>query len=63
MRESGTATLGMIVAETVRRNKKITSTTSAMVSINSNCTSRTEARMVVVRSVKMRNSTEAAGSL
>ncbi len=54
-RESGTATLGMMVAEIVRKNKKMTSTTSPMVSINSNSTSRTEARMVVVRSVKMVN--------
>ena len=49
--ESGTATLGMMVAETLRRKRKITITTSAMVSISSNCTSLTEARMVVVRSV------------
>jgi len=41
------------VAETVaQKNKKMTGTTSPMVSINSNSTSRTEARMVVVRSVK-----------
>src|ERR1700678_3107522 len=53
MSERGTATLGMIVAETVRRKRKITITTSAIVNINSNCTSLTEARMVVVRSVRM----------
>ena len=34
--ESGTAMLGMIVAETLRRNRKITITTRAMVSISSN---------------------------
>ena len=33
-------------------------TTSATVSINSNCTSSTEARMVVVRSVKTETWTE-----
>src|ERR1700760_591160 len=49
--DSGTATLGMMVAERLRRKRKITVTTSAMVSINSNSTSRTEARMVFVRSV------------
>src|SRR5260370_1159609 len=47
--ERGTATLGMTVAETLRRKRKITSTTSTTVSIISNCTSATEARMVVVR--------------
>ena len=51
--ESGTATLGMIVAATLRRNRKITMTTSATVSISENCTSRTDARMVTVRSVRM----------
>ena len=49
--ESGTATPGMAVAAALRRKRKMTSTTSATASISSNCTSRTEARMVVVRSV------------
>ncbi len=49
--ESGTATLGMMVADTLRRNRKITMTTSATVSISSNSTSDTDARMVMVRSV------------
>ena len=49
--ESGTATLGMIVADRLRRNRKMTITTSAIVSSNSNSTSCTEARIVVVRSV------------
>ena len=44
--------LGMKVAPKLRRNRKITITTSAIVSINSNFTSSTEARMVVVRSVR-----------
>ncbi len=48
--DSGTATLGIRVAETLRRNRKVTITTSAIASISSNCTSVTEARMVVVRS-------------
>ena len=51
--DSGTATLGMMVAERLRRNRKITITTSPMVSISSNCTSATEARMVLVRSVRI----------
>ncbi len=55
--ESGTAMPGMIVAERLRRNRKMTITTSAMVSINSNSTSRTDARMVVVRSVMTRSFT------
>ena len=54
--ESGTATLGMIVAETLRRKRKMTSTTSPTVSESSNSTSRTDARMVVVRSVKTETS-------
>ena len=57
--ESGTATVGMIVAETVRRKRKITITTSATVSINSNSTSLTDARMVLVRSVKISTLTPA----
>ena len=49
--DSGTAMPGMMVAEALRRNRKMTITTSAVVSISSNSTSSTEARMVVVRSV------------
>src|ERR1035437_4189610 len=56
--ESGTAMLGITVAARLRQNRKITMTTSATVSINSNSTSATEARMVVVRSVKMVTGTE-----
>jgi hypothetical protein len=48
--DSGTVTAGMIVAQKLRRNRKITMTTSATVSSNVNCTSSTEARMVSVRS-------------
>ena len=47
--------LGMIVAQTLRRNTKITITTRTMVSISVNCTSLTEARIVVVRSDRMRH--------
>ena len=53
MIESGTATLGMTVAARFRRNRKTTKMTSAIDSINSNYTSLTEARMVVVRSVRI----------
>ena len=42
---------GMMVADSVRRNRKITMITNATASISSNCTSRTDARMDVVRSV------------
>src|SRR5665213_4522946 len=52
-RDSGTATLGIMVVETLRRKRKITITTSAMVSIRENSTSLTEARMVVVISVRV----------
>ena len=39
---------GMMVAAMLRRKRNMTITTSATVSISSNCTSLTEARMVVV---------------
>ena len=51
--DSGTATLGMMVALTLRRNRKMTSTTSAIVSSSSNSTSEIEALMPVVRSVSV----------
>ena len=41
----------MIVAQTFRRNTKITITTRQTASISVNCTSCTEARMVCVRSM------------
>ncbi len=49
--ERGTAMPGMMVAEALRRKRKMTNTTSTVVSISSNSTSFTDARMVVVRSV------------
>src|SRR5215469_151870 len=49
--ESGTATLGMMVADRLCRKRKITITTRPTVSINSNSTSFTEAWMLVVMSV------------
>jgi hypothetical protein len=48
--ESGTATLGMTVARTLRRKTNTTSTTSTTDNISVSCTSRKDARMVVVRS-------------
>ena len=60
--DSGTATLGIMVAETLRRNRNITITTRATASINSYCTSRTDARIVVVRSVSVTSSTEAGSA-
>ena len=49
--DRGTATAGITVAGTVRRNKKITRMTRATANTNSTCTSRTVARIDVVRSV------------
>ena len=43
IRDSGTATLGIIVAYRFRRNRKMTMTTRKTVSSNSNSTSSTEA--------------------
>ncbi|CAB5723950.1 Uncharacterised protein [Delftia tsuruhatensis] len=57
--DSGTAKLGISVAEALRRNTKITATTRAMASISSSCMSSTEARMVTVRSVSTCTSSEA----
>ena len=45
MSDNGTARLGMIVAERLRRNRKITITTSTTVSFSVNFTSFTDARM------------------
>ncbi len=50
---SGTVTLGISVAATLRRNTKITITTSAMVSSSVNSTSLTDARIVCVRSISV----------
>ena len=50
MIDIGTAIEGITVAETLRRKRKITMMTSAMVSIRVNFTSLTEARMVTERS-------------
>ena len=50
--ERGTATLGMMVADGLRRKRNSTITTSATVSIRENSTSCTDARIVVVRSVR-----------
>src|SRR6202050_4084896 len=51
--ETGTATLEIKDDRRCRRKKKITMTTSTMVSINSNSTSFTDARIVLVRSVRI----------
>src|ERR1035441_6260981 len=48
---SGTVMLAMNVGQNRRRKRKMTSTTSAMLSMSENCTSFTETRMVVVRSL------------
>src|SRR6266705_6243361 len=56
-KDNGTERLGITVAEAVRRNRKITSTTSTTARPSSNSTSATEARIVVVRSVNTATST------
>ena len=50
MIENGSARLGMTVAETFRRNRKITMITSASVSTIVNCTSWNDSRIVSERS-------------
>ncbi len=50
MRDKGTATLGMTVDRTVRRNRNTTRITSEMEIASVISTSRTDSRMVVVRS-------------
>src|SRR5205823_8026132 len=55
----GNATLGIAVAETLRRKRKITSTTSARVKSSVNFTSATEARIESERSKSTFNETEA----
>ena len=55
---TGSATLGITVAQNFRRKTKITITTRAMVSSKVNCTSEIEARMVSVRSPKMESFTD-----
>ncbi len=60
--DSGTATDGITVAHSRRRNTKITATTRQMVSTRVNCTSCTEARMVTVRSENTSSFTS-AGSM
>jgi hypothetical protein len=60
--DSGTDRLGISVARVERRNTKMTSTTRITASDSSYSTSRTEARIVTVRSVRMFRSI-AAGSV
>ena len=59
--DSGTTRPGITVTRTLRKNSRITSTTSAMVRPKVNSTSPTEVRMVSVRSDKM--STVTAGGI
>ena len=55
--DSGTDRLGMIVPRELRKNTKITITTSTMARSSSNSTSATEARIVTVRSLRTFTST------
>jgi len=50
MIDMGSAREGMMVAETLRKNKKITMMTSAMVSMRVNLTSLTDSRTACERS-------------
>jgi hypothetical protein len=54
--DSGTTTLGMTVAQKWRRNRKITTTTSPIVTSNVSSTSWTDARMFSERSETRSNS-------
>src|SRR6185437_2972756 len=56
--ERGTDRLGMIVAGTLRRKTKMTRTTRITARVSSPSTSWIEARIVLVRSVRMPTSTE-----
>ena len=56
--DSGTERLGISVARASPRKAKITATTRTTAKLSSICTSRTEARMVSVRSVRMAMSSE-----
>ena len=49
--EIGTASAGMMVAETVRRNRKITSTTRPIAISSVSCTSCTDSRTEIERSI------------
>ena len=49
--ETGTASAGMRVADTVRRNRKMTITTRQMAIASVSCTSTTESRMEIERSL------------
>ncbi len=59
MTETGSASAGQIVAVTLRRKMKITSTTSTAVSASVNCTSLTELRIETERSSNTSRWTEA----
>ncbi len=54
----GSVRLGITVAERLRRNRKITITTSAKVSRSVNCTSLADCSMIVLLSRKTPSSTE-----
>src|SRR5438105_15088984 len=61
-RDSGTERLGMIVADGLLKNRKMTRTTRTTASASSNSTSATEARIVLVRSVSTATSTDAGSA-
>jgi hypothetical protein len=59
MSDTGTATAGMIVARTLRRKTNTTSVTSAMDVTSVHSTSRSDSRIVVLRSTAIERSTAA----
>ena len=59
MIDMGSARLGMIVAERLRKKRKMTSTTSTIASIRVNLTSPTDSRMDVERSNRISRLTDA----
>ena len=57
--EVGSARVGMIVARTLRKNRKITITTRPIASTKENCTSLTDCRIEIERSLRMSRLTDA----
>src|SRR6516164_4663872 len=52
IKDTGTASAGMMVAESDRRNRKITMMTRQIAIASVSCTSSTDARMEIERSIK-----------
>ena len=57
--DTGRASVGMMVADSVFRNRKMTSTTSAIAIINVSCTSWMDSRIEIERSLMTETETDA----